>query len=158
MFPQSPRHVTLLLQTLFLHPKWRLDSFNHRGLSFPTYVIVCMCAPTWLSSSPPSPFFFFLFRQLVTSAGRPESNQGVFNTREERKTLETKERQNLIIPSHQGSGSPVTLPHWITKRKRNLPRCRRSSETNSWVLKKTQWGQIGIISELHLRLRRRRLN
>ena len=96
MFPQSPSHVTLPLQILFLHAKWCLDSFNHRWAlrvdSFASLPNICnrvhVCAHVLLGAPPPSlPFFFF--HQLVTSAGRPESNQGVFNTREERKTLET---------------------------------------------------------------------
>ncbi len=77
-----------------------------------------MCAPTFVSAfkvisdARRGLTWLPLFRQLVTSAGCPESNQWVFNS-EKRGNPRDLRKTDLIIPSHQGSGSPVTLPRWI---------------------------------------------
>lgn len=93
----------------------------------------------------------FLICQLVTSAGCPESNQGVFNTEKRGNPWDLRETE----PDH-----PVSSRLWLSCDPSTLNKTSLhcSSETNSRVLKEIQWAQIGIISKLHLRLRHCCLN
>lgn len=116
-----------------------------------------MCAPTFISSFKATrearwgAHVTSLFSQLLTSAGCPESNQGVFNTEKRGNPWDLRETE----PDH-----PVSSRLWLSCDLSTLNKTspHSSSETNSRVLKKIQWGQIGIFSKLHLRLSQRRLN